>query len=151
MPIKNLCLELKENLLAKVESINYKLKNFINSIIRVCSWIPIIWQDRDWDYIFLFIILNKKLSQMENFFHKSHIASDHEKIAREIGICVKITQKIIDDSYDKLSNMDIEEEKKILHNASKFKKYCKWEESMRKKDLKTLFDIMRENVRSWWD
>jgi hypothetical protein len=45
--------------------VSNKVSKFITSLKRLGYWIPIIWQDRDWDYWHLLNLIDKKLSRMQ--------------------------------------------------------------------------------------
>ena len=48
-----------------IRNLYYSIKEGIPKLI---NWIPIIWKDRDWDYEFLLIILEHKITSMEKFY-----------------------------------------------------------------------------------
>ena len=74
-----------------------KIYSWKLSLKKVFTWIPIIWHDRDWDYHHLFIILHKKLEDMENFFNsdKTHTLCA-KKRANEIKTARILCERLID-------------------------------------------------------
>jgi len=74
----------------------------IKKIIRLIKWIPVIWNDRDWDYLYLINIMTFKLSQMEKYFIKSEILIDKDKhfITQRIKTLKKFLNKVYDEEYE---------------------------------------------------
>ena len=35
----------------------YKLKHFYKKIVKILKYLPILWQDEDWDYYYLLMLL----------------------------------------------------------------------------------------------
>ena len=75
--------------------------NFIKRTIRkttnVIKWIPVLWEDENWDYIFLLRIIRHKLQMMEDFFYSDRAYSAEAQI---IGLDIKMTKKTVDRLLD---------------------------------------------------
>lgn len=78
------------------------IKRFINSIITLFIWLPVMWKDAQWDYSYLYVILRKKLTLMQKAFSspKAMSISSDEK-ATEIKECIKILDRLIENDYNK--------------------------------------------------
>src|SRR3990167_562734 len=57
------------------------IKFFIHNLIY---WLPILWDDRDWDYNYLLRILIHKLNGMERLFREHGHLENSEEVANEI-------------------------------------------------------------------
>ena len=57
------------------------IKFFIRNLIY---WLPILWDDRDWDYNYLLRILIHKLNGMERLFREHGHLENSEEVANEI-------------------------------------------------------------------
>ena len=51
-----------------LHKIKVEIKSIIYGIKNIIIWLPIIYQDRHWDYSFLFTIMTKKMELMEQFY-----------------------------------------------------------------------------------
>jgi len=56
------------------------LDNFCTGIKNLIAWFPVIWKDRQWDYMYLLRIINKKLELMLKDFE-----TDPENLNEEIA------------------------------------------------------------------
>lgn len=117
--------------------IEYGVKNII-------YWFPIVWQDRWWDHIFLYSILNHKLKQMEKGFREDGCHVYHEQDAKKIKICVLLLDRLQNDAY-----IDYKNERGWEPELFKFE--LDKEEHMMNQDLDLLFKILRKHIRTWWD
>lgn len=77
----------------------YKIPYGISNLIH---WFPIIWSDRDWDHVYLFIIMKRKLEQMRicilNGYH-----ANKEKDAHRIKIAINLLDRLIKDEYHEMA------------------------------------------------
>jgi hypothetical protein len=80
-------------------NIGWHIKNIYISISNIIRWLPIIWKDRDWDHSFIFIILREKLKHQAEYIRKNdrHTLALYD--AQRIMTCVRLIDKIIEDSY----------------------------------------------------
>ena len=104
----------------------------LSGIRNLIDWLPVIWRDRDWDWIFLIRILRLKLSRMERFFEKDAMIADRDKVARRIREARMLTDRLIADEYWR-------------------HKDWQHEEFMVQQDVDRLCEIMRKYMRGWWD
>lgn len=107
------------------------------------KWFKIIWNDRDYDYHYLLIILENKLKYMSKSFEKSPI-EDGENISKEIENLREAIERLIKDDY-------VLENYEEMLNADK-KDVVKYYEEIEKKYQDDL-NILKESVdklRTWW-
>ncbi len=155
------------------------LKNFIGSIKNLITWFPIIWQDQQWDWTYIIILLRKKLIRMEHFFRKHGYHLHANKDADKMKKCILLIDRILKDEYhetafkkhdekwgepefsyckekDGLENVELRH-KNIKTKEDKEKHHkevtacMKCEDTLKKQDLYMLFDILKKNIDSWWD
>lgn len=69
-------------------------------IKNIYRWWMVIWEDRDFDYIYMEKILSHKLKTMEDFFlgDETHI-EDAVKYGNEIKRCHEILESLVNDTY----------------------------------------------------
>jgi hypothetical protein len=75
-------------------------RNFKQGIKNLWYWGPIIWQDRNWDYHYIFEILKHKLKAQSNYIGSRNFHTRAKTDARNMMICVNLIQKIQDDFYE---------------------------------------------------
>lgn len=98
------------------------------------EWREIIEKDRDWDFVFLLIILKHKLERMSKAFNSEKAIALHaEDRAAEMDIVIEALARLIAGTY--------------------FMDYDDWNQAdtAKQKDLDLAFDTMKENILGWWD
>jgi len=142
-----------------------KLENYV----RFFKWIPVIWNDRDWDWLFLLKILRHKLNNDRNYYIKFGIHLRKDKQIRDMKVCVNLLDRLIADEYDDIYQKELEkkwgdyegvfclsrvgvvtEEDRKQYNKD-CKKAFEKADYAKKQDLELLFTIMKKKLFSWWD
>lgn len=160
--------------------LKYLPRTILTGLKNLFNWFPIIWMDRQWDYIFILRILRKKLVLTEKFIRRDGIHVRNLDDARKIKICINLLDRILSDVYfdmaykrhnakwgrAELTFKDCEEdwyvESVIRHkNANTeeekeqqrkdFIRASKHFEYLEKQDYYYLFKMLRKHIRSWWD
>lgn len=75
------------------------MRSFFYGLGNLRRWLPLIWRDRDWDWVFLAQVMEFKLRRMahhENFFGH-HVGSKLD--ARRQLICAELLKRLMDDDY----------------------------------------------------
>jgi hypothetical protein len=138
------------------------------------KWFPVIVTDRQWDYNFLYKVLHKKLSLMEEFYRsdQTHIA-DWETVADEIKDVKEALNRLIKSEYlteetvqydEKYGDEELFAFEKIKgKNASKlvwtddeiqrkeFREAGNRAEKRESDDIEFVFSNLSKNIRKWWD
>lgn len=156
-------------------------RHFFENIYHVLHWIPVIWKDRDWDYSFIYFLLEFKLKNMIHFFKNyTHTAEPtNTEIINTINECVKLLDKIQNNNYsqdalkqigfkDKYPDFKLHMEFVPVEGHEKEYSTINWNfeneeqekyynqnhavaEQLETNDIDRLFDLMAENIRNWWD
>lgn len=139
------------------------LKCLYWNIQRVLQWIPIIWQDREFDDNYFLQIVSFKLNKMEKFYRSKYATvADAEKCAEEIHICKLLCDRLIADEYHDMLGRKIKmypNSKDILQfetleegcQLGICKDWLHYESYMQKQDLRYLCEILQKHLFSWWD
>jgi hypothetical protein len=112
----------------------FNRRTTVRGIKNCLTWFYIIWNDRQWDYGFFFILLEKKLALMEKHWTSTSLcnyvgeATDLENIRKAREAC----KRLIKDDYWECG--DFKEEAKI-----------------KQMDLNILFDTIKDHLLCWWD
>lgn len=153
----------------------FHLREIKKGVGNLISWFPIIWNDRDWDYQYIYALLYFKLSRTEKCIRLYGHSVNNEEVADSIKECIVILKRLMEEEYctedwDKIhekwgeftlvetkdgystfeyANVKTDEDRE-KYNAE-VKNCCKKEESLIQEDLNSLFEIMKKNIRGWWD
>lgn len=146
----------------------YKIKQGIMNIIK---WFKVIWDDRDWDFYFVYVLLRYKLLNMERLFREDGIAVCSELQALEmLEVCAALT-RLIDNRYtlEAYKDLDIEECKWELiteespggrliigttmtkEQEEDYNKVREHAKVLADRDFDFVFDCMKLKLRGWWD
>jgi hypothetical protein len=78
-------------------------------IPNLIAWIPVIWQDRQWDYYNIYGLLEKKLERLDKFWsvwmpkHKANnkwsLTERDKKNAKDIKTCLALVRRLQEDDY----------------------------------------------------
>ena len=69
----------------------------VSNLIR---WVPVIWQDRDWDHHYFYDMMYHKLKYMEEFLTSDKTVAMHRpKHLRQLKIAKNLAKRIVDDEY----------------------------------------------------
>ena len=67
----------------------YGLRKFGRFIKRLFRWLPVLWRQEEWDYGYIYDILDVKLKELRDCIAKDDIHADAPTCLRQINICLK--------------------------------------------------------------
>ena len=126
----------------------YQVKCGIQNLF---SWFKIVWNDRDWDYAYLCLMMEFKMKRMskhigeENRFR--HVNAD--KTAKQLIICSEIMRRIGEGDHGKHIAAR-STHFGIKRNVSSALLDYKMEDSLSKKDMELFNKIFTRHLKSWW-
>ena len=130
-----------------VIDIYYGLKN-------LWAWKGLIWTDRDWDYMYLIIMLKFKMKQM----HKSQDSSTWKTVTadhhlQKLKICIEICERYIEDEYNSegIDNHPIVGTNFSVKDPVAFRRELLKASKLKKRDVEMLFKYMERYLETWWD
>jgi hypothetical protein len=174
----------KDDMLDKIDefenTINRFFRNIRTGIKNIVRWFPIIWTDRQWDFVYFLKIIKFKLEQMIRFYETEAHQIKAEKHVDKMKTCINIIDRIIDDNYhdvvfknyyEKWGQTEIKFIKdegtnrnrvEVIHSKvitqqdrikslDEYRKLTDKEEYMVKQDISLLFRLFTKHLRSWWD
>lgn len=63
------------------------MKRFIRKVLRVIDWLPVIWHLDEYDYAYLYQVMEKQLDRMYDFFSSDKpLAEGSDLVAKEIKL-----------------------------------------------------------------
>ena len=95
-------------------------------------WFPIIWDDRNWDWSYILIILNHKLKSVLDRWEKNQMYIGQSKDTKKIRICTLLLNRLIKDDY-------------ILNHEGDMVDY------MQQQDKDYLLKLLEKHLFKWWD
>lgn len=110
------------------------------NILHIASWVPLLWNDFDWDYNYLYKIMEKKLSMMKEHHRDTKTIGDWKKVSDEIEVAEKALSRLIKDDYCAAEHS--------AHNK-KFKPFKRWRSRKQNKD--GMFEVPKPSAAEWKD
>lgn len=125
----------------------YMKRDIPHGISNIIRWIPIIWSDYHWDWVFLARIMEYKFRKMANILQNgNHV--DCEKDAAQCLECADILKRLIDDNYaeecgydENYETLSQKQKRQVFIDANKKQKI----------DLKRLGYLIGKYLLCWWD
>ena len=128
-----------------------------NRSTTIKKYSKILKEDRDYDWEFMLDLEKFKLKRMSEYFSKSQIISDWERVVKEINLCIKLIDIITEKD---LPGYLYDETKKLPYintrNHKRFLKYIydndSYRDDLRQTKALYLYNLIRTyRMRSWWD
>lgn len=131
------------------------LRNMWRGIKNLIVWFPIIWKDRQWDYVFIFIMLKHKLELMKIMFENDAYTEKAPEVVDKLKRCIKLLDRLSDDSiYFDEANTEYNytfDKSKTKSNIDKLRATGLYEEKLFQYDLNELTTMLRKHIKEWWD
>ena len=142
-------------------------------------WRKVIWQDRNWDHRYFYEILKHKLTLMEEHIRTKDRHTESQLEAQKIRTCLDMLDRIIKDEYleaclvehkkkwggadysfvpvgggcsrmvTTYPNANTKEEKELAREE--FGKASIDSFALKEKEIRTLFELIGNNIEGWWD
>ena len=78
----------------KLKEVWTPIKNIPANIKMICQWIPILWNNWDWDYHFLLVLMQYKLKRMSKYVKKHNRLVKTDEICIQMNECVEILDRL---------------------------------------------------------
>lgn len=171
---------LKYAITQKWYDIRHPFRRTYRYLSKLYQYSVYLWDDYDFDDVYIFKILRLKLLRMADFFEKNGMTVSANKHAKEMRIAASLCTRIINNDYMDLPMEQIERKygklildshptdnprlvKLDIHRNPKKGtpeyeaerkesiKVYKHAEWQRQNDINYLFDYMKKHVQGWWD
>ena len=113
-------------------NIKYFFINIKTGIKNYWIWKKVIWNDRNYDWVYIFDILKHKMEQVNK-----------EEKSKDIKHLIMVINRIIDEDY-----INFDHAMKMLTDDPK--KYIKYVKYMEDQDMNYLGTILRKHARKWY-
>ena len=156
--------ECKEKFSYAIRGATFPIRMFFANIKRVIKWLPVIWNDRDWDHTFILKILQFKIYMTRKHMEKNSYHVTYERDMKNMRIAEILLERLqkeyeseaFDDHYKKWSKIrpsaydfssyvtPSKEELREIQTIGKKAKY------MKNQDYDYLFKHLKKNIDKWW-
>lgn len=171
----NGCIYNKDELQDMVEALNNNLSRFFynvkNGIRNLWKWRSVVWNDRPWDYVYIFKALRFKLDETQRCIDGTFVGADEE--AAKIRSLIEAIDRILEDDYvkEEYEEMDrkygklemiFNDDNTITTTRTNLKEENKeterketialaeLEAERRQQDINFVFDTMKNDIQRWW-
>lgn len=127
--------------MAIFREIKWKVRRIIRKLKIVYKWIPVLMQDEDWDYFYIYTILQRKLEFTREHMLNGGYHEDNKHIASRMQTAINLIEVVKTEKYINDIILQRNNEYDVLNKA-----YKKHE---RAKNL--LFKFLNHNLHNWWD
>lgn len=110
----------------KISRILINIEYCIDGIKNIISYIPIIYNNRDWDYIYFIDLIEFKLKKIKKLFTECQIAEGDELIPSQVDEVLQQISKYREASF----GYNFEQEQK---------------------EFEKIFDILKKYLQGWWN
>lgn len=147
------------------------INSIIDGLMNLKIWFHVIWNDRNWDYVYILKILSFKIKLMRSDFEKYE---RHEPTIKELTLVENLCNKILEDAYEEnhlrshdkkwgelefnftdennfnftRKNVITEYDKK--QESKEFRLKLKKSEKNKQSDINFLFKYIAKNIMKWW-
>jgi hypothetical protein len=120
-----------------IRRIKNETRQFFIGVGNIIKWIPVLYKDRDWDFYFVYNILQKKLEFTEKSIRNSSLENGG-MYANKIRTAIRLIEIVRDEKYldDVLMEDDWTNIKKAIAKQDKAKKL--------------LFNYLHHYIEQWW-
>lgn len=108
------------------------IKRFLNNLLRVVKWLPIIWKTREYDFDYTLMVLLYQMERQLKFFKgelfDKPVTLNTDDEINSLEECIYFLNKIINEiEYDDVNGDYLKQNEEIF------------------------FEIFKNNYRKWWD
>lgn len=125
----------------------YKIKRFFEKIFRIIDYLPILWNDEDYDFEYILPILRKKVDRIGKKIYKNKIIAPYENVYQETRDFIRAIDnyqnhfELYEEIFGLAEDYKSENEKEYYINLYKFE-VQRWNE---------IWNIIKKRGRGWWD
>ena len=135
---------------------------------NVIYWIPILWDDEDWDHEYFYTIMREKLKRMREHFAEHRMHESWEETVEQISVMERSLHRLIEDRYMEKEFEEFNAKRgqvtRILEvdgtrtsspmpdkESEELRKLFDREEMQKDSDRRTVAHIFYAHSHKWWD
>jgi len=131
---------------------------FIRRFQIIWRWIPVIWNDFDWDYGFILEVMRHKIIRTRKEMENAQFHVGWEETVNNMRIAEQLLNRFTNRDFNRpKSPLCICEENQWEKWANDTKKYkpicdhCFYSYKNEEEIWKFMFNHLRDEMRDWWD
>lgn len=101
------------------------VRRWIRKTKKIASWLPLLWNDEDFDYGYIYIVFHNKIKRTREHMEEHQFFEGWEKVAADL--------KTAEDALKRLMDTD-----------------PGMDEVQREADKKIAFETIRDHIDEWW-
>lgn len=113
------------------------VKNFVNRLVRLVKYIPVIWNSHDWDYGYTLDLLQYQLKRQADYIEKHGIHLNADNDISRIRTAINLIEIAYGDHY-----FDEYLERKVTYEEMTEKQ---------EKAKRIVWRFIEHNIETWWD
>lgn len=110
---------------------------YIRKIKNIITWLPVLWEDENFDYAFLLRVIEFKCDKIADHIQKHHLITDADKVAEELR---QVRQLIF--AYEHVFDNDKPTKRKDWARLALKAEQAAWN---------AIWDHIKTHGRGWWD
>ena len=85
-----------------IPNILWTISDFFHGLYNIIRWVPVIWNDRDFDWAYLAKVMEYKLGRMSGNFKEYGCHVGNEKDVRRMMVCAELLNRLRTEKHDTL-------------------------------------------------
>lgn len=122
----------------------YPVKNVFRGLTNLVIYAKLIYRDRDWDYCYLYEMMEFKLKRMRKHVETCYVGHTKKEL-RRLKTCELLLGRLVKDEYWPFNEHDC----RNCNDQQLIRKF-NHEEYLRKQDLELLAKYIVKYSRTWW-
>lgn len=124
----------------------FRMKRFIKRVRNLIRWAPIIWRDQDWDYYYVYEIIETKIKhQIEHLKYGEEFSEIDDIRYQRAQTILKLIDRVQNEYYIELlfettSTGDLVEDRNTIE----------YYYNQHAKAKRVLFKMLEHNIEYWW-
>ena len=120
------------------------MPNLIHRIKHVLDWLPILWNDHDWDWVYILDILRFKIKRTRLHLKNYGFACHTKKSLNKMKKCELLLERLTEDQNYFDYETSWKDDKDLKQRIAR-------EEYLRKQDMDLFCNLFSKHYRTWWD
>ena len=125
----------------------FDIKRPFTRLAIMYRWLPVIWNDCDWDYVFILVALKHKLIRTRSYLENSKVLVKQirSRQGKQLHVAICLIDRVIGED---VNSVDKWEGEFHPYNSDRWATHANY---LEKQDWEYLFKIMKKYMRDWWD
>jgi hypothetical protein len=137
------------------------IKRIYNWLIKSIQYSIVLWNDADWDYVYILQLLQYKLERTRKCLKANNLVVSVDRYCKQIRICELLLERIVNSNYCEKEydehfkqypfRSSLDDKNETNKKGDMFTKIYNKEQRMRQQDYDLLFKILNKHLYEWWD